>query len=588
MFKNIKIILLLLLVSQPLLAQEVSFETKVSKNRLGLNERLQISFTIDKQGGDNFKPPSFKDFKILAGPMPAVSSANINGQKFFKMTYTYIIQPKRKGNLTISSASMEYEGFTLKTNPVKITVTNAIEIPEDPNDPRYIASQNIHLIAEISNSNPYVGESISITYKIFVDVTKVEVRNYQVSKLPAFDGFLHQEIEMKKALPKDGSFQGKHHRYAIIKKVVLTPQKSGKLTISPLEMEVGTAVPTGRRSVFGGLVTRSITYTASTGNRTVDVKPLPTENKPVDFTGAVGNFKFKVLANKTKLKANEAAQIKVEVSGKGNLRLIELPTIETPSGLEKYEPEHKENIRTSINGFSGNVYNEYTIVPLFRGKYKIPPVDFTYFSLESKSYKTITSEEIILNVPEGKEQEVVNNTSTIKRDVLSNAKDIRFISTNANLKPKANTEDFFKSTLFYSLMLLPLLAIPFGIFIGKKKEERDSDIAGSKRRKADKLAKKYLSEAKKQIGSKEAFYIALEKALHNYLKAQLHVETTDISKERISELLQERNVDKKAIDEFVKVLDDCDYARYTPSSNVMMQEEYNTARTVIAKIDKQL
>jgi len=589
MFKNIKIVLILLMVSQPLLAQEVSFKTTVSKTRMGLNERLQISFTIDKQGGDNFKPPSFEGFKVLAGPMPAVSSANFNGQKFFKMTYTYIIQPKRKGQLTISSASMEYEGFTLKTSPVKITVTKAIEIPTDPNDPQYIASQNIHLIAEVSNSNPYVGETISIIYKIFVDVTKVEVRNFQPSKEPIYNGFLHQNVTIKKALPKEGSFQGKHHRYAIVKKVILTPQKSGKLTITPLEMEIGVAVPTGRRNIVGRLITRSISYTASTGSRTVEVKPLPIENQPEDFAGAVGEFDFEITTNKIKLKANEAAQIKVEVIGKGNLKMIDLPEFDTPDGLEKYEPEHKEKIETTINGFSGSTFDQYTVVPQYRGKYKIPPVAFSYFSLKEKAYKTIKSDEIIINVPQGKIPSGSDDVnSVVKRDVLSNAKDIRFISTSANLKSTANNKDFYKSSLFYALLVLPLLVIPFGIFIGRKKQERDSDVLGNKRRLADKLAKKYLSEAKKQIGKKEAFYIALEKALHNYLKAQLHIETTDISKERISELLQKRTVDKKSIDEFIKVLDDCDYARYTPSSNVMMQEEYETARMVIAKIDKQL
>ena len=589
MFKNIKIVLILLLVSQSMLAQDVSFKPSVSKNRLGLNERLQISFTINKQGGDNFMPPSFKDFKVLAGPMPAVSSANFNGQKFFKMTYSYVIQPKRKGQLTISSASMDYEGFTLKTSPVKITVTNAIEIPKDPNDPKYIASQNIHLIAEVSNPNPYVGETISVIYKVFVDVTKVEVRNFQPSTEPIFNGFLHQNVAIKKALPKDGSFQGKHHRYAIIKKVILTPQKSGKLTITPLEMEIGAAVPSGRRDIIGRLRTTSISYIASSGSRTVDVKPLPMNNKPDDFSGAVGDFDFEITTNKTKLKANEAAQIKVEVIGKGNLKMIDLPEFDIPEGLEKYEPEHKENIKTTINGFSGNTFDQYTVVPQYRGKYKIPPVSFMYFSLKERIYKTITSEEIIIDVPQGKIPTGKDDTNSIvKKDVLMDAKDIRFISVNSRLNPIATHNDFFKSSLFYALLVLPLLSIPFGIFIGRKKQQRDSDVIGNKRRMADKLAKKYLSEAKKQIGKKEAFYIALEKALHNYLKAQLHVETTDISKEKISELLQERSVDKNAIDEFIKVLDDCDYARYTPASNVMMQEEYKTARMVIAKIDKQL
>ncbi len=588
MFRKNKILIVLLIVSQQLLAQNVSFKSVVSKNRLGLNERVRITFTINKQGGDNFTPPNFKDFKVLSGPMQATSFSDFNGETSFKMSYSYVIQPKRKGVITIPSASIEFNGNTFKTNTVKITVTGAVAIPKDPNDPKYIASQNIHLIAEISNASPYVGESISIVYKIFVDVNKVNVRNTREIESPSFNGFWNQNIEVKQWEPKEGNFQGKPHRYAIIRKVVLIPQKSGKLTIGPLEMEIGAGIPIGRRDLFGNLITRNYNFVTSTGERTVNVKSLPTENKPIDFTGAVGDFDFKITADKTELKANEPAQIKVEVSGKGNLKMVELPKIETPKGLEKYEPEHKENIRTSLGGFSGNVYDQYTVVPQFRGKYKIPQVAFSYFSIKEKAYKTIASDVIIINAPEGKVQTDDNDTSIVKRNVISNAKDIRFISTNANLEPRNFTNDFFGSKLFYALLILPLFAIPFGIFIGIKKQKRESDIVGVKSRKADKLAKKYLTEAKKQLGNKEQFYIALERALHNYLKAKLHVETTDISKEKISELLFERSVDKNAIDEFIKVLDDCDYARYTPTSNVKMQQEYKKARKIIAKIDKNL
>jgi hypothetical protein len=137
-------------------------------------------------------------------------------------------------------------------------------------------------------------------------------------------------------------------------------------------------------------------------------------------------------------------------------------------------------------------------------------------------------------------------------------------------------------------MISPLLSIPLGIFIGKKKRERDMDVVGNKRRKADRLAKKYLSQAKKELGKKEDFYVALEKALHNYLKAKLHIETSEISKEKIAEILRDKNVDDGIITEFIKVLDNCDYARYTPSTDVMMKQEYDKAREVIANLDKQL
>ncbi|PID69334.1 MAG: BatD protein [Flavobacteriales bacterium] len=589
MLSKLNIVLFIIGLNQIMLAQDLSFKTSVSKDRLGVNERLRITFTINKQGGDNFTPPDFKNFRVLAGPMQGTSFSDFNGKKTFEQSYTYTIEPKKQGVFTIPSASITYEGNVIKTNTVKITVTKAVEIPKDPNDPNYIASQNIHLVAELSNTNPYVGESISVVYKLYVDVTKVRVNHTREIEPPTFSGFWNQEIEVKQWDAQEGTFQGKPHKYAVMKKVVLIPQKAGKLTINPMELELSVGIPIGRRDLRGFMINNTINYNISTGQRTIDVKPLPEKNKPIDFTGAVGDFDFKVTANKTELAANESAQIKVEVSGKGNLKLITLPEIVTPEGLEKFNPEHKEQINTYLSGFRGSVYDEYTVVPQYRGKYKIPPLSFTYFSLKNNSYKTITTNPIVINAPFAKPQRGIDNTNVVaKQDVIDNAKDIRYIATTANLTLPDNRTDFFKSTVFYTLLALPVLAIPLGMFIGFKKRQRDEDVVGNKRRKADRMAKKYLFEAKKQLGNKEAFYEALEKALHNYLKAKLNVTTTDISKERIRELLTARKVKSETTDAFLEVFKHCEYARYTPTTQVEMQAEYERAKAVIVKMDKEL
>jgi len=200
----------------------------------------------------------------------------------------------------------------------------------------------------------------------------------------------------------------------------------------------------------------------------------------------------------------------------------------------------------------------------------------------------VNKEPLILNALQGKVVSNGENVSSNKQTVVGTESDIRYIHLKSDFVSMDKKADFFGSDLFYVLLILPLLSIPLGIFIGKKKRERDGDIVGNKRRKADKLARKYLSQAKKKLGKKEDFYIALEKALHNYLKAKLHVETFDISKDRIAEILQNRKVNEQTIEEFKMVLNNCDYARYAPSTDVMMKEEYDKAKEVIAKIDKQL
>jgi len=580
-------ILVLLITAQNVIAQ-VTFKTAVSKTELGLNERLRIEFSIDKQGGDDFTPPDFKNFKVLAGPSQSSSFSSINGKTSYKLTYTYVIQPTAKGTFTIPSATVLYDGELIKSNTVRISVTDAVDIPEDPNDPRYVAQQNIHLVAEVSDMTPYVGESISVVYKLYVDINKVNVQNTREASSPSFNGFWNQNIEVKKWVAKNGTYGGKPHRFVIVRKTVLIPHKSGKLEIEPLEMEITAGIPIGRRDFFGNMLMNDVNFTLTSGRKIIRVKELPTENKPFNFSGAVGDFDFSVTPSKTDLKANESAQIKVELKGQGNLKLVKLPGISTPNGLEEYEPEHKENIRTTMSGLKGSVYDQYAVVPQSRGKFKIPGVSFSYFNPKEEKYYSVETEPIVLNALTGVEVSDQNVIGNNKQAVVSNEGDIRYIHLKTSFVSTLKDEDFMDSNLFYVLMILPLLSIPLGIYIGKKKQQRDSDIIGNKRRKADRLARKYLSQARKVLGKKEAFYIALEKALHNYLKAKLHVETTDISRERIAEILKKRQVDETTIQEFGTVLENCDYARYTPSTDVMMKKEYENAKRVIAKIDKQL
>ncbi|UCE93289.1 MAG: BatD family protein [Flavobacteriaceae bacterium] len=578
--------LIILLTVQSVMAQ-VTFKTAVSKTELGLNERLRIEFSIDRQGGDDFTPPDFKNFKVLAGPSQSSSFSSINGKTSYKLTYTYVIQPIAKGTFMIPSATITYEGEEIKSNTVRITVSDAIEIPEDPNDPRYVAQQNVHLVTEVSNLRPYVGESISVVYKLYVDIKNVNVQNTREASSPSFNGFWNQNIEVKKWVAKNGTYGGKPHRFVIVRKMVLIPHKSGKLEIDPLEMEITAGVPIGRRDFFGNMLMNDVNFTLTSGKKVIRVKELPEEGKPFNFTGAVGDYDFSVTPNKTVLKANESALIKVELKGKGNLKLVKLPGIETSSGLEVYEPEHKENIKTTLTGLTGSVVDQYAVVPQSRGKFKIPSVGFSYFNPKEEKYYSVESEPILLNALQGPEP-VEEGVVTNKKSVISNEGDIRYIHLKSDFVSVVKEDDFFKSNLFYWLMILPLLSIPLGIYIGKKKQERDSDIIGNKRRKADRLARRYLSQAKKELGRKEAFYIALEKALHNYLKAKLQVETSEISREKIAEILKDRKVDQDTINEFSKVLENCDYARYTPSTDVMMKKEYENAKTVISKIDKQL
>jgi len=580
-------ILSFLLFSVQFTFAQITFTTSVSKNKLGVNQRFRIEFTVDKQGADNFKAPSFSNFKVVGGPSSSVNQSWINGKASYSQSYIYILQPKKTGQFTIEPAKIEYNGDVIKSNSVKITVVKAVEVPKDPNNPLYIAQQNIHLVAEVSKLNPYIGEGIYVVYKLYVS-QNISVNDWRVTEAPQYNGFWNQDIDVKNINVRNGTYNGENYRYIILKKAVLVPQRTGKLKIEPMKMDFSVGVPTGRGDFFGNMITNNINYDAQSAIKYINVKALPEKGKPIDFSGAVGEFKLNVTTDKNVLKANEAAQIKVEVTGRGNLKLFDIPKITTPKQLEIYTPEHKEQVNTSLIGLRGSISDTYTVVPQFKGKYKIPAVTFSYFNTKEKKYETLKTKDIIVEVTEGKKIPSITDTienNNKKRVVENNS--FRFITLNTQFEPKEK-EVFLYSTKFYWLLLLPFLAIPIGMFIGKKREERANDVFGNRIRKADRLAKKYLSEAKKQLGKKEDFYIALEKALHNFLKAKLFVETSDISIEKITELLLNKKVDKEIVDEFIEVLTDCDFARFTPTSNVMMENEFEKAKKVITKLDKHL
>ena len=581
------IIILCALMSVSTYAQTPELTASVSKNKLGLNQRVKIQFTINKQGADNFQAPNFKNFQIVSGPSQSISQSWINGNASFSQSYSYIVKPLKKGEFLIPAASIKLNNKILKSKPVKVIVLDPVDIPKDPNDPSYIAQQNVHLVAEISKSSPYVGEGIYVEYRLYVS-QNISVRDFSYTESPQYNGFWNQDIKIRGLTTKNGTYNGEPYRYVVLQKALLIPTKSGKLTIDPIKMDIVIGVPTGRGDFFGNAIVRNITKSFASTKKFIQSKELPIEGKPESFNGAVGDFNFIVSSSKNILKSNETATVSVKVTGNGNLKLFELPEIKTPSELEVFTPEQKEKINISSRGIRGSVTKNYTVVPQFRGKYKIPSTEFSYFDLKEKKYVRLTSQDIFVDVLEGKELVTDSDVpSNFKKDIVVTGANFRYIQTSSTLS-LANESDFYTSKFYYLILILPLLFIPVGIVIAKRNEARSNDVLGNKLRKADRLAKKYLSEAKKQLGTKEAFYVALEKALHNYLKAKLRIETSDISKEKITELLKNKSVDKSSIDSFIEVFNSCDMARYSPVSVVEMKDDYEKSKLVITQIDKQL
>lgn len=576
----------LTLYSTAIVAQ-VQFDAKVSKTRLGINERLRVDFEMN-QDGDNFRPPNFDNFRVVGGPNQSISNSWINGKRSFSKTYSYFLAPQSRGKITIGQATIEINGETYKTLPVEVEVTAAVEVPKDGNNAEYIASENVHLIAEVSNSNPYLNEAITVTYKLYVSHDVSITSQWREIDTPKYADFWSQNIDNQNNYKVyEGKYQGQDYRYVILRTTVLYPQKTGKLEIEPLTLDIPIDVQGSRRDFFGRRLMERVNKTISAGKRTIDVKPLPLAGKPDGFNGAVGDFQFEVNTNKTHLNANESLQMDIVVSGKGNLKLFTLPVAKLPNSLEVYEPERKENITTTSNGMQGTITESYTIVPQNKGTYPINPISFSFFDPKTEKYRTITSKDFTIEVEGGGIVASGPGLSTPEKKRVLSKDNFKYIKLDANLTPIA-AEPFFKSTLFWTLLGGPFLLIPLFIIAGKKRRARMSDVEGNRLRKADRMAKKYLSEAKRNIANPVIFYESLERALHNYLKAKLNIETSEMEKSLISSMLKERNVEPAVVENFIGLLKSCEFARYASSSQGSVDHDYNKAVEVISTIDKQI
>lgn len=565
------------------LSAQVQFETRVSKTTLGLNERLRIDFMMNVDG-DNFSQPSFDGFRIIAGPSQQVSQSWVNGRSSFEKVYSYFLLPNRKGALTIKQAAIEYNGQIYKTSPVKIKVTAATEQPRDPNDTQISADDNLYLVADVSKTNPYINEPITVVYKLYFSYN-IGITNWRELNKPKYNDFWSQNIDIKQLVAQEGMFKGEKYRYVVLRKTVLYPQKSGKLAIEPLSLDIDVQLPTNQRNMYGQVVVKEGSKRVSAGSKIITVKALPELGKPEDFSGAVGNFDFKVTPTKTDLKNGESLNLVVSVTGKGNMKLFSLPKPIVPNALELYDAVHNEKVDTPLSGMVGKVSDSYTIIPQYKGNYPIKPLRFSYFDLGSGKYKTLSSPEIMINVLDGPTVAVASNSSD--KNIISNVEQFKYIKLKTKLLT-IDKEDFFGSNLYLGLMLLPFLILPMIVLVKKKKEAIDGDVTGNRIRMNNKLAKKYLSEAKKQINNKELFYIALEKAMHNFLKAKLHIETSEMSKDNIQELLLSKNANPEAVNDFIALTENCEVARYAPSSSVAIQQDFDKAVLIISDLEKQI
>ena len=564
---------------------QIKFEAEVSKNNLGVNENLRVDFKMNKDG-DNFNPPSFDGFRVVGGPNQSVSNSWINGVRSFTKTYSYFLTPIKKGKFTIGQASIEIDGDIYKTLPVQIQVSEAVQSSLSPGSPSSVLNDDIELNIEVSKSETYLNEPISVEFKLLFN-PKINVTNLGEIDSPEFNNFWSQNIKIPRLEIKSTSYKGQRYNYVTWKRALLFPQKSGNLELLPLTLDVTVDVPTNRRDFFGNVIYTQTSKKVSSKKKNIKVKEFPSEGKPESFNGAVGKFEVSLFSSKSELKATESFQLELKVNGRGNLKLFSLPEIKVPSSLEKYDPEFKEDIKSSISGMNGQISNTYTIVPQFQGKYPIPAVEFSYFDPEAKKYVTIKTNESIVDVTEGPmNSDFTNNSglSSNQNNTIQTIGQFNYIKLSSKFS-SINSKKLLDSKLW----LYTLLSIPFLIFIVvlllikvSRKSISDSDLIT---KNAEKLARKYLENAKIDISNKESFYSSLDQALFNFFKSKYMIRKEDFSKDKIKSILIKENISEKVINDVIELIESCEIARYTPASADDMDKDYEKAVQILTNFE---
>ena len=564
---------------------QVKFEAEVSKTKLGVNENLRVDFKMNKDG-DNFSPPTFNGFRVVGGPNQSVSNSWINGVRTFSKTYSYFLTPEKKGNYTIGQASIEIDGDIYKTLPVKVQVTEAVESSLSPGSPSSVVDDDIELSIEISKSNPYLNEPISVEFKLLFN-PKINVTNLGEIDNPEFKNFWSQNIKIPRLEIKSTSYKGQRYNYVTWKKALLFPQKAGDLELLPLTLDVTIDVPTNRRDFFGNTIYTQTSKKVASRKRIIKVKNFPENGKPESFNGAVGNFDISLNSSKSQLKATESFQLEFKVNGNGNLKLFSLPEIIVPSSLEKYAPEFKEKINTSLSGMNGEISNVYTIVPQYQGKYPIPPVEFSFFNPKTEQYVTLYSNESIVDVLDGPTRLSESNVqaSNPVNNSITSSDQFNFIKLSSDFIQIDRKNIIDSKKILYTLFLIPIIILVFAIIYFNLRNKKVSENI-LKSRDADLLARQYLNNAKIDMNNKDSFYASLENALFNFIKSKYLIEREDFSKDRLKSILEKNKISDNIIEDLINIINSCELARYTPTTPEGMDQDYEKAVKVISNFDK--
>jgi len=592
-------------------AQQPSFSASVNKSKVALSERFQLSFTLSNGGTvKDFKPPSFTDFIVLGGPNQSSSFSSMNGQVTQSVTYSYVLQPRSLGKYNIGSAYIKSADKTLTSQPLTIevydkpvtnnTTQNTQSNTSTGDDINAYLAQNVFIKTEVSDYEIYKGEDITVTLKICVkrNSSIYGYRVVQAVQTPKYDGFYVNDIQLQDAQSQTETINGEQYEVSVVKKTILTAQKTGTLEIDPITLDALFGVKMQKTKKKSGdpfqdmfddffsdpfnSGSKEVRYAVSSSPVKIKVNDLP-GNAPADFNGAVGKFSMKTELNNKTTKTDEPLTYRVTISGTGNLNLFEAPELKLPPAWETYDPK--------VNDGTGSKAFEYLLIPRSPGDFTLPAHTWSYFDPSKKQYVTLNSESYAVHVDAGDGYNAsATNYGVTKEDVEMLAKDIRYISKNPPVFIQNRTL-LFGTSLFYIVLILPFAAGAGVFIVTLRKKKLEGDVQGMKNRLANTVAKKRLSKAHVFIKTNDtkAFYNETIRALWGYLGDKFAIAQSEMSKENIYGHLVAGSIDATTAKEVVDLLDTCELALFAPSMiHSSLQDIYDKASSLIEKLESEI
>jgi hypothetical protein len=585
--------------------------TAKAPGQVSVGQPFNLTYSLNEQA-DKMPAIAFANFRYLGGPSQQISSSTVYGNGQIKTVqsyaYSYTLVADKEGTFTLPAVVFTVKNQQVKSNSLSITVTATQNQQQNQPSNKGKSSANTQgfnkddffIKASVSNGNPYVGEQVIVSYKLYLGPQTYRY-SQQITTRPTTQDFWTYDLGANNTNParNEETIDGKKYTVIDMCSMAVYPQKSGKLTISSLEAHLVVQMLVQRQSndIFdllfsdpfsGGNSVQNMELNVSSHPISMQAKELPETNKPAEFSGLVGNFKLSAKLSRNKLKANDAANLTVTVSGSGNLQYIEPLDFHFPTDIAVHDPEIRDNISPPLSGVSGSRTFEYVLIPRVEGDYVIAPTSFSYFDKRKGTYVVLSTPEFNLNVEKGEANNTVSFNANNKTDVKVLGTDIRYIKTNKALTLQETL--FFASPFYWLLLLLPIVFFFIFIISLRKKIASQRNIALLRDKKASKTAKKRLRKAEKLLHNKqnEAFFIEISKVLWGYISDKFHIPLGQLSLDTAHQSLLQRKMKEDSINEFITTLQDCEYIRFAPSADITTEKMYERSFNFITKIEREL